>query len=148
MPVSFLSPAQCDNYAKYPTDLPSNIVDSLFFLDDHDMEWIACKRGDFSRLGYALQLTTVRFIGAFISNLNQIPRVVIERIAIQIRVKDPESCVSMYMKSEQRWRHAVESSRRGFRWPPHRCVAGLRRSPDELDRAVGGCNRGAADRRD
>jgi hypothetical protein len=32
MPVSFLSSAQCDNYAKYPTDLPSDIVDSLFFL--------------------------------------------------------------------------------------------------------------------
>ena len=66
MPVSFLSSAQSDNYAKYPTDLPSNIVDSLFFLDDHDLEWIASKRGDFSRLGYALQLTTVRFIGSFI----------------------------------------------------------------------------------
>ncbi|HFK9858473.1 TPA: DUF4158 domain-containing protein [Legionella pneumophila] len=108
MPVSFLSPVQCDNYAKYPTDLPPDIVDSLFFLDDQDMEWIANKRGDFSRLGYALQLTTVRFIGAFISDLNQIPRVVIERVAIQIKVNDPESCISMYMKSEQRWRHAVE----------------------------------------
>jgi hypothetical protein len=83
MPVSFLSQAQCDNYAKYPTDLPADIVNSLFFLDDQDMEWIASKRGDFSRLGYALQLTTVRFIGAFISDLNQIPHVVIERIAIQ-----------------------------------------------------------------
>ncbi len=31
MPVSFLSPAQRDNYAKYPTDLPLDIVSSLFF---------------------------------------------------------------------------------------------------------------------
>ena len=108
MPVSFLSPAQCDNYAKYPTDLPSDIVDSLFFLDDQDMEWIANKRGDFSRLGYALQLITVRFIGAFISDLSQIPRVVIERVATQIKVSDAESCILMYIKSEQRWRHTVE----------------------------------------
>ena len=115
MPVSFLSPAQFDNYAKYPINLPSNIVDSLFFLDDQDMEWIASKRGDFSRLGYALQLATVRFIGAFISDLNQIPRVVIERIAIQIGVNDPDGCVLMYMKSEQRWRHTVEiRSRYGY----------------------------------
>ena len=62
MPVSFLSSVQCDNYAKYPTDLPSDIVDSLFFLDDHDLEWISSKRGDFGRLGYALLLTTVGFI--------------------------------------------------------------------------------------
>ncbi len=53
MPVSFLSPAQCDNYAKYPTDLPLDIVSTLFFLDDQDKEWVASKRGDFSRLGYA-----------------------------------------------------------------------------------------------
>lgn len=72
MPVSFLSPAQCDNYAKYPTDLPSDIVDSLFLLDDQDMEWIANKRGDFSRLGYALQLITVRFIRTFISDLSHV----------------------------------------------------------------------------
>jgi len=115
MPVSFLSQAQCNNYAKYPTDLPSDVVDSLFFLDDQDNEWIAKKRGDFSRLGYALQLITVRFIGAFISNLNQIPRVVIERIATQIKVNDAESCLSMYIKSEQRWRHTVEiRSRYGY----------------------------------
>ena len=96
MPVSFLSSVQCDNYAKYPTDLPSDIVDSLFFLDDHDLEWISSKRGDFSRLGYALQLTTVRFIGSFIADLSTIPQVVIEPVATQIKISDPESCLSMY----------------------------------------------------
>ena len=40
MPVSFLSPTQRDNYVRYP--------------DNQDLEWIARKRGDFSRLGYAL----------------------------------------------------------------------------------------------
>ena len=115
MPVSFLSPTQCDNYAKYPTDLPSDIVDSLFFLDNHDLEWIASKRGDFSRLGYALQLITVRFIGTFISDLNQIPSTVIKRVATQLKAHDSESCVSMYMKSEQRWRHTTEiRSRYGY----------------------------------
>jgi len=34
--------------------------------------------------------------------------VVIERIATQIKVNDPDSCVSMYMESKQRWRHTVE----------------------------------------
>ena len=108
MPVSFLSQAQCDNYAKYPTDLPADVVDSLFFLDDQDIEWIAGKRGDHSRLGYALQLTTVRFIGAFISDLSKIPRLVIERIAAQLKINDFERGVAIYRESEQRWWHAVE----------------------------------------
>ncbi|HIF0232327.1 TPA: Tn3 family transposase [Legionella pneumophila] len=108
MPVSFLSPTQRDNYAKYPIDLPLDIVSNLFFLDDQDKEWISIKRGDFSRLGYALQLTTVRFIGTFISDLGEIPAVVIERVASQIKIDNPESCILMYMKSRQRWRHTID----------------------------------------
>ena len=151
MPVSFLSPAQYNNYAKYPIDLPSDIVDSLFFLDDSDLESIASKRGDFSRLGYALQLTTVRFIGNFISDLSKIPQKVIERVTTQINVHDPENCISMYMKSEQRWRHAaeirshygyVEFTKKGSRYRLGRilcalCWTGTDRPGVLFDQAVG-----------
>ncbi len=73
MPVSFLSPTQRDNYARYLDDLSSDRASSLFFLDDQDLEWIAYKRGDFSWLGYALQLVTVRFLRAFITDLADVP---------------------------------------------------------------------------
>lgn len=72
MPISFLSQAQRENYARYPSGLRSDIVASLFFLDDQDLEWISSKRGDFSRLGYAVQLATVRFLGTFITDLTEI----------------------------------------------------------------------------
>lgn len=61
MPVDFLSPAQQENYGKYPSDLTAEFIANYFFLDDKDKEWIKSKRGQFSRLGYALQLTTVRY---------------------------------------------------------------------------------------
>jgi hypothetical protein len=35
-------------------------------LDDDDREWIATKRRDSTRLGYASQLTMVRFLGTFL----------------------------------------------------------------------------------
>lgn len=108
MPVSFLSTTQRDNYARYPDDLSSDRVSSLFFLDDQDLEWIACKRGDFSRLGYALQLATVRFLGAFITDLADVPHVVVDRVASQIKIHNAKNCLSIYRVSEQRWRHAVE----------------------------------------
>ena len=66
MPVDFLSPAQQENYGKYPNDLSPEFIANYFFLDDEDKEWIKSKRGQFSRLGYALQLTTVRYIGTFL----------------------------------------------------------------------------------
>jgi len=108
MPISFLSQAQRENYARYPSGLRSDIVASLFFLDDQDLEWISSKRGDFSRLGYAVQLVTVRFLGTFITDLTEIPYVVIERIALQIKIDDPNSCLVIYQDSRQRNRHSIE----------------------------------------
>ena len=115
MPVSFLSPAQRDNYAQYPDNLSSDIVASLFFLDDQDLEWIARKRGDFSRLGYALQLVTVRFLGAFITDFLALPHLVVERVASQISIAGTNECLSIYQVSRQRWQHNVEiRSRYGY----------------------------------
>ncbi len=116
MPVSFLSSAQRDNYGRYPDDLSQDLIANHFFLDDQDHEWIASKRGDFSRLGYALQLTTVRFLGTFLTNITDVPPSVIERIASQINITDYKSCLVAYQASEQRWRHTVEiRSRNGYR---------------------------------
>lgn len=115
MPVSFLSPAQRDNYARYPDSLSSDIAASLFFLDDQDLEWIAGKRGDFSRLGYALQLVTVRFLGTFITDFLTLPYVVVERVASQINISGARECLSIYQISRQRWQHNVEiRSRYGY----------------------------------
>ena len=100
MPVNFLSPAQRDNYGRYPDDLSQDIIANHFFLDDQDREWIATKRGDFSRLGYALQLVTVRFLGTFIINITDVPSSVIERIASQINIINYESCLSAYQGSD------------------------------------------------
>ena len=115
MPVDFLSPAQRENYGRYPNDLAPEFIANYFFLDDQDREWIRNKRGAFSRLGYALQLTTARFVGTFYSDLTEIPYKIIERIATQINVADIQNSLERYQKSEQRWRHTVEiRTRYGF----------------------------------
>lgn len=108
MPVDFLSPAQQENYGKYPNDLTAEFIANYFFLDDKDKEWIKSKRGQFSCLGYALQLTTVRYIGTFYSDLTTIPWKIIERIANQVHIDDISDCLSRYQQSEQRWRHTAE----------------------------------------
>ncbi|HIF0232374.1 TPA: Tn3 family transposase [Legionella pneumophila] len=108
MPVDFLSPTHSENYGRYPNDLTPEFIANYFFLDDQDREWIRSKRGQFSRLGYALQLTTARFIGTFYSDLTEIPYKIIERIATQINVDDIQNCLDRYQQSEQRWRHTSE----------------------------------------
>ena len=61
MPVSYLSTTQRERYSRYPESLSADELAWYFHLDDDDREWIATKRRDSNRLGYALQLTTVRF---------------------------------------------------------------------------------------
>jgi TnpA family transposase len=115
MPVGFLTLAQRERYGCYPDTLSTIELARYFYLDDDDLEWIARKRRDFSRLGYALQLTTVRFLGTFLADPTGVPQIVIQALAVQIKVADL-ACISAYRDSEQRWRHTAEiRTRYGYR---------------------------------
>jgi hypothetical protein len=45
-------------------------------------------RSNHSRLGFALQLCAVRFLGCFLSNLAQTPSVVVDYLAQQLEMPD------------------------------------------------------------
>lgn len=116
MPVNFLSPTQHQNYVHYPNDLSPELIVSHFFLDDQDKEWIARKRSDSNRLGYALHLVTVRFLGAFINDLANIPLEVVARVASQINVTNFKNCLKTYQNGKNRKRHIAEiKARYGYK---------------------------------
>ena len=115
MPVSFLTLAQRERYGRYPNALSTIELARYFYLNDDDLEWINLKRRDFTRLGYALQLTTVRFLGTFLEDPAAVPQAVVQALASQVKVTD-SACVSAYRDSEQRWRHTAEiRTRYGYR---------------------------------
>ena len=88
MPVSFLSTTQRERYGLYPESLTNDELARYFHLDDDDREWIAAKRRDSSRLGYALQLATVRFLGTFLEDPMAVPEVVLHTLSTQLGIAD------------------------------------------------------------
>ena len=115
MPVDFLTASQRQRYGSYPSSLSADELGRHFHLDDDDRQWVSTKRRDGSRLGFALQLVTVRFLGTFLEDPVAVPSGVMQTVAAQIEVADL-ACATTYQQSEQRWRHTAEiRARCGYR---------------------------------
>ena len=106
MPVSFLSPAQRDSYGQYLGD-PSTQELARYFLDDSDHTQIVEKRGDANRLGFALQLTTVRFVGTFLDDPTAVPPAVLATMSRQLGI-DTTTDLTGYRDGKWRFAHAAQ----------------------------------------
>lgn len=109
MPVSFLSQAQREQYGRYTGTPAPDELGRHFHLDDIDLERIARKRGDHNRLGFAVQLCTVRHLGTFLDDPLAVPLPVLQTLSRQLHLTavDTDDMV-IYRTGEQRWQHAQE----------------------------------------
>ncbi|GAA2556394.1 hypothetical protein GCM10010398_50380 [Streptomyces fimbriatus] len=67
MPVEFLTDEQAATYGTFGEVPTRPELERFFFLDD-DRDLIALRRSDGHRLGMALQICTVRYIGTFLGD--------------------------------------------------------------------------------
>jgi Domain of unknown function (DUF4158) len=88
MPVEFLTDDEAAAYGRYAGTPSQGELDRMFFLDDADRALIARRRGDHARLGFTLQLTTVRYLGTFLPDPLGVPAVVLDRLAGQLQIAD------------------------------------------------------------
>lgn len=83
-------------------------LEQFFFLDDADQRLIAKRRGDRNRVGFALQLGTVRFLGMFLADPTDVPAEVVAYVAEQVGAADA-SCLDGYMgRRATRFEHMAE----------------------------------------
>ncbi len=116
MPVNFLGDRQTQYYGRFADDPTIDQLNRYFHLDDRDRAFIAEHRGNHNRLGVAIQLGTVRFLGTFLERPSEVPSVVVAFVADQLAVSDPQIALSAYEQSAGRWRHGPRiRDRYGYR---------------------------------
>jgi hypothetical protein len=78
MPVEFLTDDEAAGFGRY-AGVPSQAdLERVFFLDDEDRVLIGRHRGEHMKLGFALQLVTVRWVGALLEDPLDVPVAVLD----------------------------------------------------------------------
>ena len=149
MAVSFLTTAQRDRYGRYPDVVTPNDLSRCFHLSDDDRAQIMSCRGHHNRLGFALQLSTVRYLGTFLDDPIAVPSSVLQSLSQQLAIHTLDGLQS-YRKGEQREEHVTKIRKRygygditeprvGFRmtrWLYGVCWTGTERLGALFDRAT------------
>lgn len=86
MPVDFLTVDQKSGYGRFSCRPSEMELSRYFLLDENDRDFIARCRGDDNRLGIAIQLTSVRFLGTFLPEVIHAPRNVKSFLANQLSI--------------------------------------------------------------
>lgn len=116
MPVEFLTDDEAAAYGRF-TGPPSQAdLDRVFFLDDDDLTLVGKHRGEHIRAGFALQLTTVRWLGTFLEDPVDVPGEVLGFVAGQLGLADPSQVKRYTEREKTRFEHQWEIRRaRGYR---------------------------------
>ncbi|MEV0087530.1 DUF4158 domain-containing protein [Saccharopolyspora sp. NPDC050642] len=113
MPVEFLTDEPAEAYGTFTAVPTRPELERFFFLDDDDRDLIARRRRDAHRLGMAVQICTVRYIGRFLGeDPLAVPWEVVEYLAGQLGIED-SSCVKRYPERRSTvYEHADEIQER------------------------------------
>lgn len=104
MPVEFLTDEQAARYGRFAVDPTPEQLARYFFLSEADHALIAERRRKHNKLGFAVQLCTLRYLGTFLPHPIEVPSVVVEHLAQQLDLP-PEVFIKYALREETRYNH-------------------------------------------
>lgn len=115
MPVLFLTDVDRAAFSTFPTEVPEEDISAYFTLSEADKAVIPKATNEANRIGFAVQLGILRYLGFCPDDLSTVPASVIRYVAGQLGV--PPETVALYGGREQtRTDHLREIQRYlGFR---------------------------------
>ncbi|PZN68756.1 MAG: hypothetical protein DM484_30965 [Candidatus Methylumidiphilus alinenensis] len=96
----FISLSERENLNRFPSDIPEDDLIAFFTLSTIDKGLLLDRRGDHNRLGFALQLCTVRYLGYCPDDLAHIPQTVTSYLAKQLDITSPVALILQYGQRE------------------------------------------------
>lgn len=108
MPVEFLTDERVAAYGRFAPRPSRAELDRVCLLDDADLALVGKRRGEYSRLGFALQLVTLRATGGFLSDPLDVPTVVLDELAGQLGVVDASVVKRYTERRTTRFEHQAE----------------------------------------
>jgi TnpA family transposase len=104
MPGQFLTPADRERLSHFPASISENDLAVYFTLSSSDRELIGSDREPHTRLGFALMLCALRYLGFFPINITRAPESAVEYLAEQFHVA-PEALSAYGGRAETRREH-------------------------------------------
>lgn len=84
MPGRFLTDSERDRLNRLPNEIPYNDLITFFTLSDSDKKLMKYRRGAHNRLGFAIQLCSLRYLGFCPDDLSTTPFEILDYVAKQV----------------------------------------------------------------
>ena len=94
MPIGFLTQAERERLRRFPEHIPEDDLSVFFLLSETDQQAVNRQQEDHTRLGFALQLCTLRYLGFVPHDLGTAPSSAIAYVAEQLGV--PPEAIQSY----------------------------------------------------